>query len=165
MDCRRIQERLLAEYPDKELGALEHAEVEGHLAACGGCREFYGVLQKAAIAPFKEAQEIQPEEIVWRRIQEKLGAEKRSGANWFGRLADLVVPVLRIPQPAFRMAFATALVLGVVVLAQWPSANVDPAYGYLSEQMTFMSELESGNPELLSGELKGYDTALEEISR
>jgi hypothetical protein len=76
---------------------------------------------------------------------------------------DALLPLLRISQPAFRVAFVTAFILGVVVLVKWPSGYADPAYGYLSEQMTFMGGLKAGNTDLLNGDLKDYDTTFEEI--
>ena len=66
--------------------------------------------------------------------------------------------------PVMRAAFATALILVVVVLAKWPSSYADPVYGYLSEQMTFMEELSAGNADLMNGDLKSYDVVFKEIS-
>jgi hypothetical protein len=166
MDCKKMRDRLLAEYPDKELGSVENAEAGRHLTGCADCREFYSVLQKAAVAPFREAKEIQPDEVVWRRIQERIESEKQHAGGWFERLADHWVPLLRMPQPVFRAAFVTALILVTVVLTQWPSRYVaDPVYGYMAEQMAFMKELRAGNPDLLTGDPKDkeYETAFEEM--
>jgi hypothetical protein len=165
MDCKKAQDRLLAEYPDKELGSFENSEVERHLAGCACCLEFYKAIQKTAIAPFGEAKEIQPDEVVWRRIQEQIESERQHAGGWFERLADHLVPLLRMPPPVFRAAFVTALVLLTVVLVQWPSRYADPVYSYMSEQMTFMSELRAGNPNLLTGDPndKEYETAFEEM--
>jgi hypothetical protein len=70
-----------------------------------------------------------------------------------------------MPPSVFRAAFVTALVLLTVVLVQWPSRYADPVYSYMSEQMTFMSELRAGNPNLLTGDPndKEYETAFEEM--
>jgi len=106
---------------------------------------------------------MQPDGVVWQRIQEKIETERARSGNWFGRLADAWVPLLRMPPPVFRVAFVTALILVVVVLAKWPSSYADPAYGYISEQMTFMGELRSGNADLMNGDLKDYDQMFEAI--
>ena len=163
MECRKVQDRLIIGYGDKELGPEENAGVERHLTACPDCREFFEVVQRSAVIPFKEAGEMQPESVVWQRIQEKIAAEGARSGDWFGKLAEALVPLLRMPQPVFRVALATALILVAVVFARWPSSYVDPVYGYLSEQMTFMGELGSGNPDLSNGDLKDYDAAFEEI--
>jgi predicted anti-sigma-YlaC factor YlaD len=163
MECKKVQDRLLTEYADKELGTEENTEVERHLTACLDCREFFGAVQRSSVIPFKETGEMQPDGAVWQKIQEKIVEERERSRNVFWKLADALTPFLRIPQPIFRMAFVTALILIVVVLAKWPASYADPVYGYLSEQMTFMSGLKAGNTDLLNGDVKDYDVVFEEI--
>ncbi|MFH1800103.1 MAG: zf-HC2 domain-containing protein [Candidatus Omnitrophota bacterium] len=163
MECKKVQEQLLTEYGDQELGPEENAEVERHLTACLDCREFFGAVQRSAVIPFKEAGEMQPDSALWQRIQEKIEEEQARSRNGFWKLADVLTPFLRMPQPIFRATFVTALILVTVVLARWPASYADPVYGYLSEQMTFMSGLKAGNPDFLNGGLKDYDAVFEEI--
>lgn len=164
MECKKWQDRLMMEYVDKELDPSAHAEVERHLAACPDCREFLEAVQKTAMLPFKEAGEMQPEDAVWQKIEERILAERKHSWGWFGGLADHLAPFFRLSAPAFRMAFAAALVLVVVVVAQWPSSYADPVYGYISEQMTFMSGLKDGTADPLNGDFKDYDMVFEEIT-
>jgi anti-sigma factor RsiW len=164
MECKKMQERLMTEYVDKELDPAENAEVERHLTSCSDCREFLEVVRQSAVTPFKEVEEIQPEDAVWLKIQEKIEAERKHSWDWFGGLADSLAPFFRISAPAFRLAFATALVLVVVVVAKWPSSYADPVYGYISEQMTFMSGLKNGTADPLNGDFKDYDTVFEEMT-
>jgi anti-sigma factor RsiW len=163
MECKKIQDRLLTEYADKELGPEENTEVEQHLTSCLHCREFFWVIRRNAVIPFKEAGEMQPESVVWERIQERIEEERTRSRNGFWKLADALTPFLRMPQPIFRAAFVTALILVVVVLAKWPASYADPVYGYLSDQMTFMSGLKAGDTDLLNADLKDYDAVFEEI--
>ena len=163
MECKKIQDRLITEYLDKELGAAEHSGIEEHLSGCAYCREFFEAVRKSAVLPFKTAGAMQPGSTVWQGIQEKIEAERSCSENWFGKLADALAPFLRMPQPVFRVAFASALILAVVVVTQWPSGYVHPAYAYIEEQMMFMGELRAGNTDLLNGDLKDYDAAFEEI--
>lgn len=157
MECKKVQDRLITEYEDKELSPEEHAELEKHLAVCPDCREFFAAFQKSAVMPFKEAGEMRPDNIVWQRIQKGIETERSRSGNWFGKLAEAVVPLLRMPQPVFRVAFAAALILGIVLIAKWPFGSTDPVYGYISEQMTFMSGLKAGNPDLLNNDLGDYE--------
>ncbi len=163
MECKKVQDRLLTEYADKELGPEENTEVEKHLTVCLDCREFLGAVQKSAVIPFKEAGIMQPEGVIWQRIQEKIEEERARSRNGFWKLADALAPFLRMPQPIFRAAFVTALIVMVVVLARWPAGYEDTVYGYLSEQMTFMSGLKAGNTDLLNGDLKDYGAVFEEV--
>ncbi len=164
MECKKVQDRLITEYVDKELGSEENTAIERHLTTCSDCREFLGAVQRSSVVPFKESGEMQPESVVWQRIQEKIDAERSRSWNWFGSLADALGPLLRVPQPVFRVAFVTALILVVVVLAKWPSSYADPVYGYISEQMTFMSGLKAGNMDLLNGDVNDYSGGFEEIN-
>jgi anti-sigma factor RsiW len=166
MECKKAQDRLITEYVDHELGCKERSEVEQHLKGCPDCRGFLEAVQKNSVASFKEGRELQPDGIVWEKIRERIEAEQAKPESWFGRLADLLEPLWRVHQPIFRTAFVTAMILVVVVMAQWPSGHmVDPAYAYLSEQMTVMNGLQAGNTELLNGDLKDYTGVLEEMDR
>ena len=163
MECKKVQDRLINEYVDKELCPEENDEVKGHLAACLDCREFFGEVQRSAVIPFKELVEMQPDGVVWQRIQETIETERSRSWNGWRQLADALVPLLRMPQPVFRVAFVMVLILGGVIFAKWPSSYADPVYGYISEQMAFMTELQAGNTDLSNGDLKDYDAAFEEI--
>jgi len=165
MECKKIQDRLITEYVDKELGSEENIEVERHVAACSDCREFLGAVQKKSVIPFKGAGTLQPESVVWERILEKLEEERARSEGGFWKLVDRLVSHFPLPVPLLRGAFVAALILVVVVLAKWPSSYADPAYGYISEQMTFMSGLKAGNADLLNGDLKNYSKVFEEIDR
>ena len=164
MKCKKVQERLITEYLDKEIGGSGGGAVERHLDACPECRKFFEVVQRNAVDPFKEAGEIKPDGIVWQRIQEKIEMERAHSGNWFVKLADVLAPLWRMPQPIFRAAFVAAVILVAVVLTKWPSSYADPVYGYLSEQMTFIGELGAGNTDLMNGDLKDYDAAFKEMS-
>jgi anti-sigma factor RsiW len=163
MECKKVRDRLITEYMDKELALAMNTEVERHLTACPDCREFLGAVQKTAVIPFQKAGEIQPDSVVWQRIQEKIEAESSRSEHWLGKLADIFVLRSPFAMPLVRVAFVTVLILGIVVLAKWPSRYADPAYSYLSEQMTFMGELKSGNPDPMNGDLKDYDAVFESM--
>lgn len=164
MECKKVQDRLITEYVDKELGSEETGEIERHLTACPDCREFLGAVQRSSVVPFKEAGTLEPESVVWQRIQMKIEEEQAPSQDGFWRLVDIFVSRFPIPVSVMRAAFVTALILVVVVLTKWPSSYTDPAYGYLSEQMTFMNGLRAGNTDLLNGDFKSYETVLEGIS-
>ena len=163
MECKKVQDRLMTEYLDKELPAEDRSGIEQHLAECAACREFLGTVQKTAVIPFKEAGEMQPDGIVWERIAAKLEGRRDLLGSGFGGWLDKIASWR--PLPIMRGAFVTALILVVVMVAKFPFTYTDPVYGYMSEQMAFMSELGTGNTDLLNGDLKEYDTVFEEIAK
>lgn len=153
----------MTEYLDKELAAEDRSGIEQHLAGCAICRKFLEAVRKTAVTPFKEAGEMQPDGIVWERIAAKLESRReRLGIGFWGWLDKIAS---WRPLPVMRGAFVTALILVVVMVARWPFAYTDPVYGYMSEQMVFMSELGAGNADLLNGDLKEYEAVFEEIEK
>ena len=164
MECKKAQERLITDYQDKEMDPGARGEIKQHLAGCTDCREFLRAVQEAAVMPFEGAGEMQPESVVWERVQASIEAERARSSGGFWKLVDSLVSHFPLPVPVMRVAFATALILVVVALAKWPSSYADPVYGYLSEQMTFMEELSAGNADLMNGDLKSYDVVFKEIS-
>ena len=135
MDCEKIRQWLITDYLDSELDQKRSVETEHHLKVCSACREFVEAVRKAAVTPFKNTERLCPDPAVWQRIQGQILAEKERSAGRFGNLADLLAPLQRVSLPVFRVAFATALIVTVVVVARWPSGYTDPAYAYIGEQM------------------------------
>ncbi|MFH0985353.1 MAG: zf-HC2 domain-containing protein [Candidatus Omnitrophota bacterium] len=164
MECKKIQDRLMTDYVDQALDPAESAGIERHLTSCPHCREFLEGVRQTAVMPFKEAEEMKPEDAVWVKIQERIEAERRHSWDWFGGLAESLAPFFRISAPIFRAAFVTAMILVIVIVAKWPSSYADPVYGYISEQMTFMNGLQTGNTELLNGDLKDDELVFEEMT-
>ena len=162
MECKKAQEKLITEYLDKEMAEDASRVIKEHLAGCADCREFFREVQKTAVVPFQEAGEMQPERGVWQRIEERIAVERVPSSGGFWSLVDRLVAHIPVPVPVMRVAFAAAMILVVVVVAKWPSSYADPVYGYISDQMTFMGELKTGNTDLLNGDLKDYDTVLKE---
>ena len=163
MECKKVKDRLMTEYLDKELGSKERVKVDQHLTECMDCREFFEAVRKTSVIPFEGTGEMRPDGIVWEKITERLESQKAHTGNefwiWLDRIASWR------PLPVMRVAFATALILMVMVLAKWPSSYTDPVYGYVSEQRAFMGELRVGNTDFMKGDLKDYESAFENISR
>jgi anti-sigma factor RsiW len=163
MECKKVQDRLITEYVDQELDPKSFAEVEGHLKACRACREFSEAVFRTVVAPLKNAKPLEPDGVVWQRIQEKIRAEEKLSTGWFEKLAELLAPFLRPPQLAFRAAFIMMVGVGIVFLMSWPAYYSDPAFAYIEEQATFLSELQAGNTDLLNHDLPDYDEVLNGI--
>lgn len=156
MECDKIRDWLMTDYLDQELGSKKSSEVEKHLRECLDCREFSEAIWQQAVEPFKKVKPMTPDPAMWQRIHQTLESESRPLA-WLAGLVEGANVFLRMLRPVIQGAFAAALILILVVLAKWPVSSEEPAYAYLGEQMDFLSELQSGNTELLNGDLAGYD--------
>lgn len=161
MGCEKMREWLMTDYLDNELDPRRSAEVEGHLKVCFACLEFSKAVRKAAVAPFKDSKPLQPEPAVWQGIREKILAGERDSKDWFGKAAAFLEPFLRIPRPVYGTVFAAALIVAVIAITRWPSHYTDPAYGYIAEQMTFLGQLQAGDPELFNGDFQDYEAIWE----
>lgn len=161
MECKKIQEWLITDHLDGELGPEEGTAVRQHLKDCATCRDFMLAVQGTAGVPFQGLSELQPDPIVWRKVRGILEAEEARSGGWL-RNFDRTFRSLMQPLPAFRVVFAAAMVFAVIVLAKWPFNQVDPAYAYVEEQMTFVEDLRSGDPDVLNGDTAEYGLPFEE---
>ncbi len=164
MECKKVQEWLITDHLDGELTPAESSSVRQHVEGCAACREFWEAVRGTLEEPFKGISELQPDPIVWQKIRGMIATEGARSEGWIEKIGRALEPVLR-PLPAFRFAFVAAMVLMVVVLVKWPLSRVDPAYTYVQEQMSFMGELQSGDPDLLNGDPDVYETAFEDIMK
>lgn len=163
MECKKIQQWLLTDYLDHELDPGRSRELEEHLKVCQSCREFLGMVRKTVLMSLQKT-EIQPDPMVWQKITEKIRIEKEYSRGWFEKLLGQWLPVLRISQPAFRLAFVIGLVVVVVALTSWPMHYPNAAYTYLEEQMGFLNELQAGNLDLFNGDMTDYYAVIRQIS-
>lgn len=164
MECKKIQDWLITDHLDGELTSEENLEVRRHLEGCGACREFLTAVDETARAPFKGLGSLSPDPGVWQEIQNRIAMEEASSRGWLRKLRGLLYPVRR-PFPVLRVAFALAVLMLVVLVSKWPFNSVEPAYAYVAEQMTFMDQLQSGDPDLLNGDADSYEGVFEEITQ
>jgi hypothetical protein len=106
MTCERI-EKLLSAYLEGELGAVERAEVEAHLAACPGCAELAGLMREemAAAAVFPEAE---PSAELMARLY-AVPEAKRDKKRFFRPVFDW------LGRPALQPAYAAATGFLIVI--------------------------------------------------
>ncbi len=161
MECKKIREWLLTDYGDGELGPAESAEVRKHVESCTACRDFMREVERRVKTPFRGLKIMEPDLAVWLKIRGILEREGvRSGA-WRLAVDRLVQPWLR-PLPVLRVAFAAAVVFTVAALVRWPLSAVEPAYAYVEEQMTFLGDLGTGDPDAGNGDTGFYELPGEE---
>ena len=165
MKCKEIQQWLMTDYLDGELETSKSAEVENHLRDCAHCKVVLKTVQQTAQVPFKGAQPLQPGPNVWQEIQDKIQAEQER-VGWLEQLKSRLVPMLRVPKPVYRVAFALCLIVAVVTIVRWPFGHgVDPAYAYIEEQMVFLDDLQTGNADLLNGDPWDYSAVFSEVQK
>ena len=105
MDCKKVQELILTDYIDRQLGEKQVCLLEGHLAYCSVCQRFFEGVKKGAVGPFVNVPMATPDAVLWSRIkqaveEEQQGQLEKSLAPGFGNAGDAV----HIPRPAFALA-------------------------------------------------------------
>jgi anti-sigma factor RsiW len=103
MTCERIEE-LLSAYLEGELGAVEKAEVDGHLAACSKCAALFALMKETtgAMAAFPEAA---PSPVLLSSLY-AIPAAKREKKSLFRPVFDyLTRPALQPVYAAFTVLF------------------------------------------------------------
>jgi len=154
MRCERIQELILTDYMDKELGEKLTREIDGHIRSCAACREFKRVAEKKTVQPFKAVQSVEAPSYIWERVKQKIAAESAGRSGALAGAADIIRNIFwslgRIPRPA--VAFAAAAVLIIAGLVARPIVQTRAANEYMAEQIDFIMQLDiaetNGNAEL-----------------
>jgi len=145
MRCEEVQELILSDYMDGELGDERRRDVEAHLGDCEACREFKAAAFARAGATLKEAPRADAPSYIWERVKQKIAAQAAERSNIRMSAADLMGKMLsslaRVPKPA--LAFAAAAVVIIAVILAIPSNGNRGLNDYLGEQVNFMAKLDA----------------------
>lgn len=148
MNCDKVQELLLTDYPDGEITVDTREHVERHLAVCARCREFERVARQTAFEPFKDAEGIPPPESLWYRIKDTIAEErdKQSSANVFTRLKRS----FSIKRPVFVLSTAMLILIiaasvTTLLMSHRQSNPQDVVNDYLEEQIQYLAYFDEEN--------------------
>lgn len=162
MNCKKIKELIMTDYVDGEANSSLQRDIKEHLASCKDCRQFERTLQRTAIEPFKNAQKIQPPDIVWDRIKEAVGIK---GPRREGILVDLkerMAAIFVVRRPAVSLAAAMILILLATIFTRPFFISPDPMADYVEDQVVFLSYLDTDTAGFFNGEGMDLGTAIEE---
>ncbi len=143
MKCERIQELLLTDHMDGELGGALRREVDEHLRSCLACGEFARAAVQVSARPLKAAGKEEAPSYIWHRVKERIASQEGSRTGVMQDMAEFIrgvrAPCARIPRPA--IAFAAAAMVILAVLVARPIIRDRAADAYLNDQMSFMAGL------------------------
>lgn len=148
MKCKNIQELILTDYLDGEMGSEQLKQVERHLAACTDCREFRDAAKQVVAEPFKNAGKVNPPESVWHQIEETIEERKnkRAVAHFFENLKT----AFSVKKPVFALSVVAAILIISVLAIQFlplrrQSDTKDIVNAYLEEQAEYLAHLDDAN--------------------
>ena len=158
MKCKRIKEILITDYIDGQLSKALQEKIDEHLKICEQCREFEQLLQKKVIAPFKEAEQLQPPEFLWSRIRESVTAPEEQAQTVMERLGRSFHNIFIFRKPVLSAATVMAVILLAVIFTRIPFNGSKATNIYLEEQIEFLSSLDTEDPEHID-----FGTSIEEF--
>ena len=77
MNCKRIQEFLITDYIDGQMGDKAKSFIDQHLAHCPACAGYLSSIKKEAVNPFVNASKDVPDQLLWARIKQTIEEEQQ----------------------------------------------------------------------------------------
>ncbi len=118
MNCKKIQDLLLSDYLDDEIGSSLRRRSQEHLDICEACRKLEQELQRVRI-PLQKAPRVEAPARIWQNIRQQIAEERQrefrlSWENMKNWLEERIV----IRRPVFALATVMAVLLIVFVLGR-----------------------------------------------
>ncbi len=152
----------MTDYIDGEISKELKEEVEKHLNICDNCRQLQQDLQGISGDLFKKIKQIKVSALVWTRIKNFVGKERKQSKGIFVGLINYLRPDFFIRKPVFSMAvFLTIVFLGII-FTRLPVSNQKIANSYLKEQVDFFVYLDADGTEFSDTENIDFGTSIEE---
>ena len=153
MNCKKIQNLLMADYIDGEANEKTCEKIREHLATCGKCKELEGALKKNVIDPLRAAEEERPPDFLWERIKDRIIKEREAMPRRLG---------IRILKPIFAVPAVALAILALVIITQLPLQSSGTLDSYMEEQADFMMTLDDNGAAANGLDTNGLGTSIEE---
>ncbi len=122
MKCEDVKELILTDYLDGQLGKVQKAHIEEHLAICSDCKEYELLTKTAVVDPFNNTERHNPPEAAWHNIREQIEKEKlplQEQTNSFADFVRMINSFLYIPKPALVATTIAAILLVVITVIKF----------------------------------------------
>ncbi len=162
MNCEAMRELILTDYIDGEMDAKRKIFMEGHLAACPGCKEFSAAAKETAVEPFLDAARVGVPGSVWRRVEEKIASGSRKKAGLVAGLLERIRYVFYIPNPAVVLATVLTLVLIFGAVTRLAVNRYESLKAGRQAEVEYSAYLAETPAELTVSEEAGFGTAIEQ---
>ena len=77
MNCKRIQEFIITDYIDGQMGNKQKSLIDQHLAQCHACAGYLGSIKRVAVNPFVNASKDVPDQLLWAQIKQTIEEEQQ----------------------------------------------------------------------------------------
>jgi anti-sigma factor RsiW len=112
MNCKRIQEYIITDYIDGQIGDKQIQLIEQHLAHCHACKRYLSSIKKEAVNPFVNASIEVPDELLWAQIKQTIEVEQQQQLekSLESDFWEKIRSAVHIPRPAFALATIVTMV-------------------------------------------------------
>ena len=153
MNCKRIQEFIITDYIDGQMGNKQKSLIDQHLAQCHACAGYLGSIKRVAVNPFVNASKDVPDQLLWARIKQTIQEEQKQQleASLMPNFWERIRLTVHIPRPAFALATIVTMIFMIGSTGQlFFSAPVVKISGqdqvaYLSSLIDEPFEMNNGN--------------------
>jgi len=161
MKCKEIQDLILSDYLDGEMGEKESAHIDEHIAGCQDCKKFCVDAKAVSAELFEAAGRVEPGEYIWQRIKEKIVAEKAKSPTFAETIFEKLRYVFYIPRPAFAIATIVTMLLifGTVTRLIYSRGEL-PGTG-MTGQIEYFDYIAQGAADSSANGNAGFGTAVE----
>ena len=153
MNCKRIQEFIITDYIDGQMGDKQRSFIDQHLTQCPACAGYLSIIKQTAVNPFVNASKDVPEKLLWSRIKQTIEEEQQQQLevslqpNFWERIRSAV----HIPRPAFALATIITMIFMIgstgqlFLTAPVVKTNGQDQVEYLSSLMEEPVAMNNGN--------------------
>lgn len=127
MNCENFKDLLLTDYVDGVLDPERQKACEAHMTQCAGCRALVSDLRRVTRDTFGRVHEMQPSELVWEGIAEKI----QRSPGWLERVRAL----LTLPRLSIAIPVMASLLIFALIQARHPNGSYDKTRTYLAEEL------------------------------
>ena len=162
MNCKRIQEFILTDYIDRQIGDKSKSLIDQHLTHCHACQGLLNSIKKEAVNPFVNAPKVVPDKLLWAQVKQTIEEEQQQQLetslkpNFWERIRSAV----HIPRPAFALATIVTMILMIGSTGQlFFSSQVVRING--QDQVEYLSSLIDEPVDLASNNGNDLQTPIE----
>jgi len=162
MRCKHIQEIIITDYIDGQLGNDAKSRIDQHLSHCLACQNYLKSVRTGLVRPFNNASKDVPDAVLWSNIREaineknQLQIEQSLRPDFWERLRSSI----HIPRPAFALASIVTIIFmigssGQLFLSS-PVMNING-----QDQVAYMSSLIDDPTAVDANKASDYQTPIE----
>ena len=112
MSCKRIQEFIITDYIDGQMGDKQKGLIDQHLAHCHACKGYLDSIRNEAVNPFVNATKVVPDDFLWTQIKKTIEQEQQQQVenSFISDFWERLRSAVHFPRPAFAVATVATLV-------------------------------------------------------